>query len=438
MTSHIQSADADAPGTCPMHAVGDEFKPFSSEYQRDPWPFFDRAREQEPVFYSDEVQAYVVTRFEDVSTVLRDPETFSANNVLDFITPPCPAATEKLVDSGFVPGGATVNEDDDEHRAHRDALRPAFSKQRLAELEPKIRAWCTEYVDAFVKRGEADLVREYMYEIPALVTFEIIGVPKEEIPRVKQFAVARSELNFGRATEEEQVELATGFGEFYAWTVGHVERLTREPGDSFWGELVQRMEEPGMEEVLDRTWVNRMCTNLLFAGHETTTNGAGNAFRLLLENPEQYQRLVDDPSLIRNSVDETLRLHSTTPLWRRVTTKDVELGGAKIPAGSQVFMAFGSANHDEDRFPEADKLDVARPDARDHLSFGWGRHKCVGAALARLEISIAVEELTTRLPHLRLKPGQTFEYPRNILFRGPHSVVAEWDPAQNPRPEDRP
>lgn len=101
-------------------------------------------------------------------------------------------------------------------------------------------------------------------------------------------------------------------------------------------------------------------------------------------------------------------------------------------------MAFGSANRDEDRFPNADQLDVGRPDARDHLSLGRGRHKCVGAALARLEISIAIEELTTRLPHMSLKPGQTFEYPRNILFRGPQHVFATWDPTQNPRPEDRP
>ncbi|MCW3040817.1 MAG: Cytochrome [Solirubrobacterales bacterium] len=432
------SPEVVSPTGCPVSALGQSFDPFTDRFQADPYAIFEEARRDEPVLYSPGTGAFVVTRYDDVAAVMKDPETFSASNVVDFVVPPCAAAMEKLMAARFVPGPVTVNEDDPEHRPHRDVLRRAFSKERLAELEPMIRGWVADYVDKFVKKGEADLVLDYMWEIPALAAFYLIGVPDSEVARVKQFAVQRAELNFGRPSEERQVQLAEEFGEFWEWCMWHVDTLWENPNSSFMSEMIELAKEPEYSEILDRTYIYRMCMNLLFAGHETTTNGAGNAFVGLLTNIDQWQRLVDDPSLTKNAADETLRYLSAAPMWRRRATRDTEIGGVKIPAESQVLVAFGSANRDEAHFPNADQLDVSREDARQHFTFGWGRHKCLGQGLARMEISIAIEELTRRLPHMRLVEGQTFDYAPTIIFRGPKHIMVEWDPTQNPVSADRP
>lgn len=425
-------------GGCPISAIAEEFNPFSDSYQQDPYSVFARARREEPIFFSPAVDAFVVTRYEDVTEVLKQPETFSAAPVADFITPPCEAAMGELITAGFIPGGVLVNEDDPEHRIHRGVLRNAFAKHRMDALEPKLRTWISGYCDAFVKTGKADLVADFMWEIPALAAFELIGVPDCEVERVKEHAASRAELNFGRPSEAEQIEHARGFGAFWQWCERHVERLSEEPNDTFMSEMIELSKQPEYTESLPRDWVVRMCLNLLFAGHETTTSGAGNAFHALLTNRDQWDRLVEDPTLIRNAVDETLRFYSAAPLWRRRTTHDTTLGGVRMPAGSVVFAAFGSANRDDAHFPAADRLDVSRENARSHLTFGWGRHKCLGQALARREIALAIEEIVTRIPHIQLVPDQEIDFSPNIIFRGPNSLLAEWDPSQNPRPDDRP
>ncbi|MHB8692547.1 MAG: cytochrome P450 [Solirubrobacteraceae bacterium] len=425
-------------GRCPVSAISAGFQPFSETYQADPYPFYERARSDEPVFFNEEIDAFVVTRYDDCATVLRDPETFSASPVVDFVTPPCAEAMQAILGSGFVPGPVTVNEDDPEHRAHRDVLRRAFNKRRMDELEPKIRSWVAGYVDKFVKHGSADLVLDYMWEIPALAAFHLIGVPDEEVDRVKAHAVSRAELNWGRPGPERQVELAESFGAFWQWCEQHVERLSQNPDDSFMSEMVELSKQPEYAEILDRTYVIRMCMNLLFAGHETTTNGAGNAFMALLQNRSQWEALVEDPSLIRNAADECLRYYSAAPIWRRRARVDTVLSGVHIPAGIEVLVAFASANRDDEHFPDAATLDVRRPNAKEHFTFGWGRHKCLGQGLARLEISIALEELVERLPHIHLVAGQAFSFAPNIIFRGPAHVYTEWDPTQNPQPADRP
>jgi cytochrome P450 len=322
--------------------------------------------------------------------------------------------------------------------AHRDILRRAFSKGRLAALEPLLRGWIGEYVDRFVARGRADLVLDYMWEIPALAAIWLLGVPEQDVDRVKRMSVRRADFNFGRPSEAEQVELAANLAEFWTWSVQHIDRLWEQPEENFFSEMIALAKDPAYAEVLDRVYIYRMCLNLFTAGHETTTNGAGNAFLALLTHREQWERLVADPSLIPNAVDETLRFLSAAPLWRRRTTTDTVVGGVMIPADSAVLVAFGSANRDEEHFPRADRLDVARENAREHYTFGWGRHKCLGQHLARLEIRLALEELVRRLPHLRLVSGQRFTYPRNILFRGPEHVYVEWDPHANPLAADRP
>jgi hypothetical protein len=173
---------------------------------------------------------------------------------------------------------------------------------------------------------------------------------------------------------------------------------------------------------------------LLFAGHETTTNLLGNAVHRLLGSPGLWDRLVADPGLMAAAVEEVLRLDTSVPVWRRVTTRPVELGGESLPAGARLLIALGSANRDGDVFERPDEVDLHRGNAREHLSFGFGIHFCLGATLARMEVRTALEVLAGRLPGLRLSGGQELDFSPNLSFRGPTSLLVEWDAARATQP----
>ena len=166
---------------------------------------------------------------------------------------------------------------------------------------------------------------------------------------------------------------------------------------------------------------------LLFAGHETTTGLIGNALRRLLTERHAWEEICRDPSLIPNAIEEVLRFDSSVIAWRRKTTEPVEIGGVRVPAGANLLLLLGSANRDPAVFEDPERFDIHRHNAKEHLSLGFGAHYCLGAPLARLEARIVLEELSIRLPSLRLVPGQTLRFQPNTTFRGPLSLLVEWD-----------
>lgn len=177
---------------------------------------------------------------------------------------------------------------------------------------------------------------------------------------------------------------------------------------------------------------------MLLAGHETTSNAAAAALQTLLSHRDQWEELCADPSLIPNAVEECLRYETSVPSWRRVTTRPTTLGGVDLPEGARLLVGLGSANHDESRFADGDRFDIHRANARQHLAFSWGRHLCLGAPLARMELRLLLEQLIRRLPHMELVPDQEWSYPRNVSFRGPEHLMVRWDPERNPVEADRP
>jgi hypothetical protein len=423
-------------GACPVSHLADEFNPFVYPYLDDPYEFMARARAEEPVFYSPELDYYVVTRYEDIRSVFRDTDRFSATIALEPLTPLYPSSMEKVVEVGYVPGPVLVNEDEPIHRTRRKRIGEKFSPRRVQQLEPRIRAIVTDYLDRFAARGHADLVDDFVWEIPALVIFMFLGVPDEEAPLVKRFAARRTLFTWGRPTEEEQNQLVDEIGEYWNYCIAHVARLKADLGDDFMSDVIRvHQEEP---DLIDDVYLYNTMLNFLFAGHETTTFASGNAFRALLENRGAWEQLCADPSLIPNAVEEVLRYHSSVIAWRRRALAPASIGGVEIPEGAKVLLVTGSGNHDDEVFPGGESLDIRRPNANRHVAFGFGNHTCMGSPLARLEMRVILEELTRRLPHIRLVEGQRFEYSPNTSFRGPEHVLVEWDPAQNPVPADRP
>ncbi len=426
---------------CPVSAIGADFDPFDPAYVVDPYVWLHRARHEEPVFYSPEIDYYVVTRYDDVKKILADSESWSADITTQLVTPPYESTMAEFAQGSaiqYLTGPTLVNEDEPEHMLHRKRLQPLFLPKVLAPLEPHIRASSNDYIDKFVKRGHADLVDDFVWELPVNILFRLMGVPDEYTHYVKDFSSERAVFSWGRPTEEVQNQIAREVNEFAKFCEEHIDRLKKHPGGDLASEFVKfNQEEPqDFPDIMPYSYM----INFMFAGHETTTSATASMFRHLLENRDQWEAVCRQPELIPNTIEEVLRKAAPLVAWHRRALKPMEVGGVSIPENAKVLIVLGSANHDEDVFGEnAEDLDITRANANRHLSFGFGKHTCLGAPVARMEMRIFLEEMTRRLPHLELVEDQDWEYSPNVSFRGgPRHVLVKWDPSANPIPEDRP
>ena len=421
-----------ASGACPYSGIGNRFDPFDGEPTR-MYPLLAEARQSEPVFYSPVIDYWVVTRYDDVREVMGgDPEVYSASAALELIAPLCPAAIDIAVRHGIVISPSVVDEDPPIHTAHRKSLHKPMARGRMQALEPLIRQLLNERLDGLVGRGEMDLVGDLLFEVPAYILFEMLGVPRSELGKVRRFAQRLAVLGFGQPNEVEQVAMMEGLAEFWEFCKANVARLMATPGDDAISEFIQGLRDPNSETPPDPAYITTVNFQLFFAGHETTVNATAGGMRALLENPSQWAALCADPALLPNVVEECLRYAPSVPAWRRKVMRDVTLGGVHIPAGSRLLVALGSANRDEAHFANGEQFDIHRVNARDHVGFGFGRHHCLGADLARLEMKVIFEELARRLPHMRLVPEQTYHYSPNTSHRGPEQVRVQWEVAGNP------
>jgi cytochrome P450 len=401
------------------------FDPFHDPYLADPYPFFAQARAATPVFYSRDLDYWVVTGYHDIRHIFQTPKLFSAANTLAPLQPICPAAGHILAEGGFRPIPTLTNSDAPAHSRLRRLTNVAFTTRRVAAMEPFIRELTRRFVEERLSSGRADLVRDLAWDLPALVIFRVLGIPDEDVPRVKAGAESRLLLMWGRPSEDEQVRLAQSMAAFWRYAEALVAVRAESPRDDFTSDLL--LARDGDLPALNHHEVTQIVYELLFAGHETTTGMIGNALRQLLTHRDAWEEICGDPSLIPNAVEEVRRFDSSVITWRRQTTQAVEIGGVPVPARANLLLLLGSANRDPAVFEDPERFDIHRQNAREHLSFGHGAHFCLGAPLARLEARFVLEELSARLPSLRLVPGQTLRFQPNTTFRGPLALLAEWD-----------
>jgi cytochrome P450 len=260
--------------------------------------------------------------------------------------------------------------------------------------------------------------------VPALVLFKLIGIPDSDVPMVKSWAVSRALLTWGDLADEEQVPHARNMVEYWNYCRALVAARHVLQSDDLPGDMVKAQMD-GADITDDE--IAGVLYSVLFAGHETTTTLLANAMREVLTQRDTWEKLLANPSLWTGATDEFLRFTPSIVSWRRKALADAEVGGVKIPAGSNLLLLLGSANRDETVFEDGDQLDVTRANARNHLSLGFGIHYCLGQQLAKLEFGIAMKELGRRLPSLRLKPGQTASFAHNTSFRVPKALHLEWD-----------
>ncbi len=409
---------------CPASEVGRDFNPFVDPYLADPYAFWLHAREAEPVFYSAELDYWVITRYEDIKAIFADPKIFSASIAQTPIKPLAPQVVEMLQAGGFRAKPVMSNADPPDHTRIRKFTWQAFAPKRIAQLEPQLRRLVTRFIDQIEGERRADLVRQMFYELPVLVLFIFLGMPEEDVARVKTWARHRLMLTWGRLSDEQQLVEAKGLLEYWRYTEAFVRGLLADPPDNYVGDLIRVSQRD--ENDLSVHEIINVVYGLLIAGHETTTSMSANAIVTLMRHRDAWDGLCAEPALIPNAVEELLRFDSSVITWRRKALKAVEIAGVPIPEGAKLLLALCSGNRDERQFPQAERLDLQRENARTHLSFGFGIHYCLGAPLARLEVKVILEELTRRLPSLRLAPGQRWEFPPNTSFRGPAQLLVEW------------
>jgi cytochrome P450 len=403
------------------------FDPLSSEYLADPYPFLAAAAAAAPAFYCESIDHWVVTRYHDIRQIFRTPTLFSAANANSPLRPPCPMAVKALEEGGFRSIPTLANVDPPAHTRVRKIANVAFTPKRVAEMEPFVRELTVRFCNERLRDGHADIVRDFAWALPALVLFRILGVPDDEVPRVKEGSWSRILFIYGQPPESEQVRAAEGLAAFWRFAENLVRDRMAKPRQDFVSDLVNAKDAEGKGLQVDQAAT--VVLNLLFAGHETTTGLLGNAFRRLLADREAWEAICHDPKLIPGAIEEVLRLDSSVITWRRRTTQGVDIGGVRVPQGAKLLLLLGSANRDPSVFPDPNRLDIKRPNAREHLSFGVGAHLCLGAPLARLQGKVVLEEVSARLPDLRLVPGRRLEFAPNVSFRGPLSLPVEWGAA---------
>ena len=418
----LRTERAPKPDGCP---VDHTFSPFAPEYVADPYPELARRRENAPVFYSEELGYLVVTRMKDVAAVFTNPDVFSSDNVQDPVLPICNAAAEVLGAADYDPVAVMSNRARPDHTRIRRYTQAGFSGRRIRALTPYVRERCEALVDGMLEAGPpCEFVSAIGHPLPGETIFRLLGFPREDDPKLQAWTANRLAFTWGKASEAEQVQIAKMMLAYWRYCVSFVKHRHREPADDFTSELLAAHDADPDE--LSYQEVESVVYGLSFAGHEIVSNFLGNALVCLLSQRENWEAISVEPALIPNALNEVLRFNSPQTSWRRVARRDTEIAGHRVPAGTQIFLSLGSANHDESLYADAGTFDIRRKNARTHISFGRGIHFCLGNRLALLEAQITMETLVQRAPSLRLVKDQALDYEPNFTFRGPKQLWLSW------------
>ncbi|MEU4779769.1 cytochrome P450 [Micromonospora sp. NPDC023633] len=418
--------------------------PFVGAYLVDPAQVWRRLLDEPDRAHHDpDLGLWLITRHADVRRALSDAQTFGNALTLAPIYDVYPEAMEIIARIDAPP--TTAAADPPVHPRTRRALRATFANTP-ERVEHRYGAIVQRRVDELVSRlvarpgGRADLVGEFTTELPLLVLLDILGVPEEDVGRVRAWGDGQIALIWGRPEPAEQVRLARDLWEFWRYCEQLVRaRLAGGPsGDDYVSQLLAYRD--GDDGVLTVAEVSSIVFNLLVAGHETTAGLLAHALDQALSGPGRWRELGEDPRRIPAFLTETLRFAPAIDGWLRVTRRAVTLDGVTIPAGARCLLLIGAANRDPAVFARPEQFDPHRTDADGHLSFGHGPHFCIGAALARLEARMALTRLCQAVPGLRLAAGHRRSYKANVAFRAHRSLPVVVDatvPSGGPTTRDR-
>ncbi len=361
------------------------YDPYDVGVNADPYPVFRRLREESPLYYNAQYDFFAVSRYDDVERGLKDRETYISGR----------GAVLEIIKADIeMPPGVFIFEDPPIHTVHRGLLSRVFTPKKMNALEPLVREFCAASLDPLVGTGRFDFVADLGAQMPMRVIGMLLGIPEQDQEAIRDHTDASLRTEAGEPMQTSLDDALSGslFADYIEWRAEH-------PSDDLMTELLNAefVDETGTTRRLTREEILTYVSVIAGAGNETTTRLIGWAGKVLAEHPDQRRELAGDLSLVPNAIEELLRFEPPAPHVARYVARDVEHYGRTVPEGSVMLFLVGAANRDDRRFEDGDRFDIHRKVGQ-HLTFGFGTHFCLGAALARLEGRVALEEVLKRFP----------------------------------------
>lgn len=409
---------AGAAGGCPVLAG---YNPLDPKELDDPFPSYARARNEAPVFFSEEFGFWSVSRREDVLAIIRDTERFSNKMAI-----PMPEPPERMRDRmpKYPFATALLFLDDPEHRPARKMVQAPFTPKRLRQMEPMMRARAEQLLRLDDPNRRIDFVRDYAVPLALVVIGDIIGVPEEDFPLLERSIEGAFRIASGVATDEELDTLAEGQLEYWEYLCAIVEDRRKNPKGDFSSVLSEFENEDGSTPTTDE--IAAHINTILGAGFETSAQMMAFGMQAILEHRDQWELLKSDRSLLPRAVEECVRYRTVIKRNFRVATCDVEVGGVAIPKGALIAILMASTNRDESAFPDADRFDITRES--DNLTFGRGMHFCLGAPLSKLEMRITLEAFLDLAPEARVVEDQAIVHKNDLRIDGMAALELDLGP----------
>ena len=405
--------------TCPVH----EIMPMHPSLLACPAVMNRRLQREAPVYQDPASGIYFISRYDDVVAMSMDHETFSS------VMPFGPAQgrvegndddeLQQIMSQGYPNVPTMLTQDPPLQRRYRKFVDGSFAPKPLKALEPFIERTSNELIDAFIDDGQCEFLSAFGVQLPLRVIASQLGTPEEDLHLLRKWTEAFIGNLSQQLDREGLLQAARDMIEFQHYFKEKMDERRREPRDDILSKVVNASIDG--EKPLEDAECLSMLSQILVAGNETTSSALTEGMLLLIRNPDQYEIVRNDPSPQRISalVEEVLRISSPSANMFRRTTKDVTLHGVTIPENSVCFARFAAANQDDDRFPDALKFDLERPNLKEHVAFGKGVHHCLGAALSRREMNVGFKVIFERMENFRLVPGSPEpQFAPNALLHG--------------------
>jgi cytochrome P450 len=390
-----------------------DYNPLSPEVQANPFPYYAFLRHSHPAAWLEPLQAWAISRYRDVDQAIKSPQIFSSAKWLSV----------SIGDLNPVPEVPWMIETDPpDHSRLRKLVSKGFTPRMVSRLEPRIRTIARELLEPLRAKREFDFMREFAGVLPVIVIAEMLGVEPERRADFKRWSddIVRGTNRPNDETVRNEIKRSNA--ELRAYLQKTIAQRRVEPRDDLLTALVRAEED---QQTLTADEVLAMAALVLAAGNETTTNLLGNTVLALLIRPADFAAVRNDRGLVPRLLEEVLRYDSPLQMVFRHTTKEVVIGDATIPANAPVLVLLGSANRDEQQFPDPDRFDMQR-DTTGHLAFGFATHYCLGAELARLEARVGLEELLFSCPPFTGDPGRCHRV-GSLFIRGLESLPIRFE-----------
>ena len=388
-----------------------ETNPFAPEHRADPYSIYRHLRDNDPVHWDEDQEAYLCTRYSDCVELLRSPGVS-----VDAMQSTAAEARRPTVQGANLAFEARpmLFMDPPDHTRLRGLVNKAFTPRRVEALRPEIEKLVDGLLDGVVDRGELDVISDVAFPLPVIVIAQLMGIPLEDGDQLKAWSKALARTIDPVVSEDVAQQAMFSGLSFINYLNELIEQRRKDPGPDLLSALITAQDERGgltHQELVVNTIL------LFIAGHETTQNLIGNGMLALMRNPDQRRRLTEEPDLIKGAVEEMLRYDGPVQLTARHLLNDTEVSGRRIGKGQTAILLLAAANRDPDQWEEPDRFLITRPDANRHIGFGNGIHFCLGAPLARVEAQAAVAAILRRLDDLELVEDSP-PYTDNFTLRG--------------------